>query len=813
MRLKKWRQVAWTLLVAAVFAMPATADGGKGDRAEPDAARRAFLDQILALSADDDPDRPNPRLGDFARVKWVQADRRRAGVTWRDATWSDWLRRTGELPPDFDAMRSQPFLPDPLLGDESGRSVPIASPAQWPARRQWIGRQVQHWITGTVPPPPNNLAAETLDETRAEGAVFRRVLLRFGPQRRALLALRLWVPGGRGPRPVLVTQSNTAWAQAAVRRGYIACLYAGDDAADDTDAYGPLYPDFDFARLMRRAWGCSRAIDYLETLAEVDRRQIVLVGHSRNGFQALLAAAMDERIAAVIPASATLGLNGFRYSDRHGTQTLDEFTYAFPYWLHPRLRWFVGREHKLPVDMNLVMAMVAPRPMLLTGGVREPDGNPWATEQLFHSLRRVYRLLGAENRLALRWRDGNHGLPKGEFDIYLDFFDTALGRSSAYRFPNTLYYPYDFERWKSRSDESIDAATMPAPRKLDDAECASPLAWTGRRAETRRHAAWLLGSPPAASPRIDGRLSDPSPGDEARLNGQAAGLMPFDTPRMPRQKLSIGPMPSGERLTVWLTRPRQATGKLPAVVFLHEHAYATGFFLRAGPLLERFVDVGAAVATLDLIGCQSRIEEGAGFYDRHPRWSLLGKMVDDVRAVVTALEHLDFVDSRRICLIGPGLGGCVAIFTAATDERVAGIAVCNAFTPLRCASAEVEGIRAYSHLHGLVPRLGFFLGHEDRIPVDFDDLLASIAPRPVLVIAQQFDRHADPRAMTACLRSVGRVYDLLGAAKAFEVERPGNFNRFSGAEKERILQWFKAEIRPDRGQPGAPARATKPTAP
>ena len=35
-------------------------------------------------------------------------------VSFQDATFPDWLARTGELPPDFDQMPSLPFLPDPL---------------------------------------------------------------------------------------------------------------------------------------------------------------------------------------------------------------------------------------------------------------------------------------------------------------------------------------------------------------------------------------------------------------------------------------------------------------------------------------------------------------------------------------------------------------------------------------------------------------------------------------------------------------------------------------------------------------------------
>ena len=52
-----------------------------------------------------------------------------------DATWEAWQKRTGELPPDFQAMRSQPFLPDPLEG--------VRTREDWPARRVELKKQIE----------------------------------------------------------------------------------------------------------------------------------------------------------------------------------------------------------------------------------------------------------------------------------------------------------------------------------------------------------------------------------------------------------------------------------------------------------------------------------------------------------------------------------------------------------------------------------------------------------------------------------------------------------------------------------------------
>lgn len=46
-------------------------------------------------------------------------------VTVQDSTWTDWLNRTGELPPDFSVMPSVPFLPDPLVLTKEGKDHPV----------------------------------------------------------------------------------------------------------------------------------------------------------------------------------------------------------------------------------------------------------------------------------------------------------------------------------------------------------------------------------------------------------------------------------------------------------------------------------------------------------------------------------------------------------------------------------------------------------------------------------------------------------------------------------------------------------------
>src|SRR5690606_26323022 len=184
----------------------------------------------------------------------------------------------------------------------------------------------------------------------------------------------------------------------------------------------------------------------------------------------------------------------------------------------------------------------------------------------------------------------------------------------------------------------------------------------------------------------------------------------------------------------------------------------TGYDAQLNGLFDSILSKGIAVLAMDLIGYGARIEEGTYFYDRYSRWSKMGKMVTDTRAAVDALESLDFVDADKIYLAGYSLGGTVSLFTAALEPRIAGIAVASAFTPLRTASDNVEGAKAYSHLYGLMPRLGYFVGNENRIPVDFKEILGAISPRPLYVISPELDRHADYDQVLESMKEVQKIY-------------------------------------------------------
>ena len=557
-------------------------------------------------------------------------------------------------------------------------------------------KEIKHWITGTFPPPPQHIRAEITHEMNDGEVIRQTIVLHFSIETyqtpssqhagEATLTLELMIPPGDGPFPVFMTQWNHRhWAAVAVRRGYIGCIYAGADLKDDTEAYANIcYPQYDFTRLMRRAWGASRVVDYLFTLPVVDKEKIGITGHSRNGKQSLMAAAFDERFTAVISSSGGTGAEDpFRYtSDKYNNETILDISDSFPNWMHPRLRFFIGREHKLPVDQNSMMALVAPRGLMLSSAITEGAGNPWGIEQAFLASQHVYRFLDAEENLAIRLRHGRHGTAARDIEAYVDFFDYVFGRT--FRKPeNYLYYNYTFDSWKKKSGERIDLNTY-EPKKMTDflAGIKNVNDWQNKKSLLQQHIKWTLGDEP---PGVT------NPGPKVLANARKLDDYLRDVILRPGKtnvgRIVVGPYHTfGDYLYGNLYFPidehkQPLPGKKPVIIFLHEYDYSTGYARGILPFLEQLVAKGFVVFTYDMIGFGTRIQEGTFFYERYPHWSKMGKMVTDARGAVDALENMDIIDPNHIYIMGYALGGTVGLYAAAFDERVAGVATLCGFNP------------------------------------------------------------------------------------------------------------------------------------
>lgn len=691
---------------------------------------------------------------------------------------------------------SIPFLPNPLVLDEAGKNIPIATNIQWQQKREWIKKQYQYWVSGLVPPPPKTIHIKIISEVNEKGVKLRTVELYFGPDDKAKMTVELMIPSSDKRLPVFMTQWNhRGWAQIAVRRGYIGCIYAGADGKDDTRNYSDIYSDYDFATLMKRAWGASRVVDYLVKLPEVDTACIALTGHSRNGKQSLMAAAFDERIKAVVSSSGGTGAeNTFRFSDeRFNTESIEEITRNFPNWFVSRLRLFTGREQKLPVDQNLLMSLIAPRGLMLESAITEGQGNPWGVEQSYKSVEKVYHFLHADSDIAILLRNGRHQHAARDVEKFIDFFDYIFGRSQTPP-DNKLYYDYSFERWKQLSGEQVDPLKFPMTDNRSSIRPSDAKYKDKQQDSVRKQIQWLLGDEPP-SVQEKKQLSSIITKNSTYPNDYLEDVIEEQSLPKGIAKMKIGPYNAlGDNLWGTIYFPSSTvvhdsvSQKLSLVIFLHEYAYATGYHRRNVSIIRNLTEQGFAVLEFDMVGFGTRIEEGLQFYDRYPHWSIMGKMVADTRSIINdACTRMSFIDSGNIYLAGYSLGGTVALLTAALDKRVKGTAVVSAFSSFRYDNTGTEGIRHYSHLHGLLPRLGFFEGHEDRIPIDFDEILTCIAPRSLLIIAPEQDRD---HSIVSVRKIISAVSTDRGKVDWLTFQQPKTYSHFTESLQQNVAVWL-----------------------
>jgi dienelactone hydrolase len=699
-----------------------------------------------------------------------------------------WLKETGELPPDFDALPSSFEIQDPLTWDGGGK----VSRDQWPRRRAEILKLTEQWLLGTAPPPPGNVEGEVLEKRKEGQREVWDVKLRFGPRQAAQLSATLHLPLDQSkPAPIFLCDSDRyrVWAQDAMAEGFGFCTHAARDRNDESWAYAKLFGDYDWSSFRRRGWSASRVVDWLITLPFVDAQRIFIGGHSRSAKQAMAGAAFDERIAGAIASSPGSGGSlPYRYCDQSVFgESAEVLTNLFPDWVHPRVRFFAGREHKLPADSHFIYALLAPRPLMISTATEDTVENTFAVEQLYQTLQPLYATLDKEKNLAFRYRPGPHATDEPTAHAFSQFLLSAAGRADkppAELFPFTPFHVWNYASW-ARQHEPTSAPRPLAPLATS---ATSREAWPARRQQIRGRILWLLGDGPKyqAAPVEFGM-------GESESEEKSLGRANAKAPR--RVKMRFGDGVNG-----YLFAPK-ASHKLPCVVWLPPFHTAKGFI--AGPRGYRYAEysptalVAAGFATVgfDHLGIGGRQRERRDFYDKHPTWSLVGKMVLDARHAIDAAAASPEVDPRRIYLYGFALGGLIATLVAALDDRVSGMVSVAGFTPLRTdtESKGTGGIRRHSQLYGRIPRLGPFIGREQEIPVDFDEILAAAAPRPTLVIAPQLDRYATLSDIEHAVSQAAEIYALHGNKDSLQLQTPFDEIRLTDPMQNEAISWLKQQ--------------------
>jgi hypothetical protein len=228
----------------------------------------------------------------------------------------------------------------------------------------------------------------------------------------------------------------------------VATVYYGDI---DPDFLGgiplgvrSLYPEpaaDEWGSISAWAFGLSRVLDYLQTESGVDGKRVALMGVSRLGKTVLWAGARDPRFAMVIASCS--GEGGAALSRRNYGETIAHLTAPtrYPYQFAGNYAKWADRVNDFPVDAHMLLALLAPRPVLLQTGTTDGWSDPKGEFLAAVAAEPVYRLLGAQDLGTTEMPEpgtpilhtqgyfehvGGHGTLPSDLDVFLKFMEMHL---------------------------------------------------------------------------------------------------------------------------------------------------------------------------------------------------------------------------------------------------------------------------------------------------------------------------------------------------------------------------------------------------
>jgi cephalosporin-C deacetylase-like acetyl esterase len=461
-----------------------------------------------------------------------------------------------------------------------------------------------------------------------------------------------------------------------------------------------------------RVWDGIRGIDFLLTRAEVDPERIGCCGQSGGGTLTQFLAALDSRIrVAVVSEGNTENL---AHAEVEPPGSADDAEQN----IVPALAHGIDRA-------DLLYAF-APKPLLMMVTLHD-SGHTYSPEYVGSSLdllqeyNRVYGLLGADDRVSLQVTTQQHGYV---YEL----------RRATYGWLNRWFEMKNADDAESSQTVEQDETLFVTPTGF----VATSLGGETALSLTRQMAAAVATPPPAGADDIRKRVRAVL-GIEAPRGDAPAGRV-LATIRKPGYRAEQFEFTSDREIRIpgWLLTPDTKGSSTPTVLYIGEAAAASS--VAEDGFAERLcVTGGCRVATIDIRGrgdCAIAYPQRGRFYfpnritnEAYLTWftlilgqPLLGGQVYDT------LRALDYLRSRpdaggAVTLVGDGPHGVIALYAAALDERVRGVALWRTVTDYRSLATAERYTQPFGiYAYGLLREF------------DLPQVASAVAPRPVLLL-------------------------------------------------------------------------------
>ncbi|MCA9074335.1 MAG: alpha/beta fold hydrolase [Planctomycetaceae bacterium] len=290
----------------------------------------------------------------------------------------------------------------------------------------------------------------------------------------------------------------------------------------------------------------------------------------------------------------------------------------------------------------------------------------------------------------------------------------------------------------------------------------------------------------------------PLPGPELRVPLNAQRELVEESEQYRRYRVTFAAAPD-ERVFAWLLMPNDLTERASAMLCLHQtvrigkdepvglggkpnlryaHELANRGYVCLAPDYPSFGE-----DTFDFEAAADRWQSGS-----------MKAIWNNIRSV-DYLETLPEVNPDRIGVIGHSLGGHNALFTAAFDQRLNAVVTSCGFTEFhQYYGGDLKGWTSLRYM----PRIASEYGNDpDRVPFDFQEVLAAIAPRPIFINAPIEDSNFEIKGVRSAVQAVEPVYDRLRSRdyQAVRLETPNVGHDFPTDIREAAYKWLGEALR------------------
>ncbi len=392
-----------------------------------------------------------------------------AEISWQPS--KETVDRLTKNQPEFNYFEEKvpPYKLPEVLSSPKGTKVKNAG--TWEKnRRNEILELFRENVYGRVPSTPYEKTFTLINEDKNSmggAATLKQIDIKIESSGKSLdIHLTLFVPNkvakpvpayllidNRGPQntdPTRKLRSEFWPAEEVIARGFAIAVFSNADVdPDNFDEFkngihglldrGERKPD-SWGTIAAWAWGASRCMDYFETDRDINSKKVAVVGHSRGGKTALWAAAEDQRFAMAV--SNESGCGGAALARRKYGETVARINNAFPHWFCTNYRKWANNEDSMPVDMHMLISLIAPRAVYVTSASEDLWADPKGSYlSLYHSVP-VFKLFEkgmtlpermpplnkqiTSGKLAYHVRDGAHNLLLKDWNWFMDFGDVVL---------------------------------------------------------------------------------------------------------------------------------------------------------------------------------------------------------------------------------------------------------------------------------------------------------------------------------------------------------------------------------------------------